>query len=63
MKDNFPSILKNKMIEKHISSAELARRVDVTDTSIYRYTNGIAKPRRLILERIALVLGCSPEDF
>ena len=63
MKKDFPTILQNKMNEKNITKAELARAIDVTDTSISRYVKGTAKPKPIYLERIAKVLGCSIEDF
>lgn len=61
--NEFSTILKNKLKEKRISQSELARRIDVTDTSISRYINGTAKPRPILLERIATVLNCSITDF
>ena len=58
MKKDFPEILKNKMNIKGITQADLAR-----DTTIYRYLKNLAKPRPLILNRIAKVLDCSVKDF
>lgn len=63
MEKDFSTILQNKMKEKNITKAELARAIDVTDTSISRYIKGAAKPRPLLLGRIARVLECSVEDF
>ena len=52
----FSSILKSKLKEKHITKAELARLIDVADTTVGRYVKGTMMPRPLILNRIAKVL-------
>lgn len=61
--NKFSTILKRKLKEQKISQSELARLIDVTDTSISRYINGTAKPRPILLARIAAVLNCSIADF
>lgn len=63
IKDNFPIILENKIKERNITKAELARLIDVSDTTIHRYINGTATPRPLLLNRIIKVLKCSENDF
>lgn len=59
----FSKILENKMKEQGITKAELARRVDVADTTIGRYVKGTMLPSPLILNRIAKVLECPIKDF
>lgn len=52
----FSHILKTKLKEKHMTKAELARQIDVADTTVGRYVRGTMMPRPLILNRIAKVL-------
>lgn len=61
--NRFAYKLKRKLKEKNISQSELARRIDVTDTTVSRYIKGDAYPRPLLLRRIANVLDCSIEDL
>lgn len=64
IKNNFAIALNKKMKEKNISKAELARQIDVSDTTISRYTNGeVIKPKKIILNRIADILGCSVDEI
>ena len=62
-KKDFPEILKKKMENKNITKAELARKVDVSDTTIGRYIKGTMRPRQLILNRLADALDCSVKEF
>ena len=57
--EEFAIRLKNRLKEKNITQSELARRIDVSDTTISRYITGTARPRTLLLNRIAVVLDCS----
>ena len=63
VREDFSIILKNKLIEKRISQADLSRLIDVSDTTISRYILGRAKPKDLLLKRLAKVLNCSILDF
>ena len=62
-KINFGRILKNKLQERRMRQIDLARKIDVTDTTISRYVNGDVKPKPLLLNRIANVLDCSPDEL
>ena len=61
--EEFSIRLKNKLKEKNITQSELARRIDVSDTTISRYVTGTARPRTLLLNRIAVVLDCPVRYF
>lgn len=64
VRNDFGIILENKMKIKHISKAQLARLIDVSDTTISRYTLGYTRrPKKLLLERITKVLRCSIKEF
>ena len=60
---SFAKSLEKRMKEKNITKAELARRIDVADTTVGRYVSGKMRPRRLLLNRILDVLDCSEEDL
>lgn len=63
IRKDFSKILQQKMKEKNISQVELARAIDVSDTTVYRYMRGLAIPRPLLMTRIIKVLNCSQDDF
>lgn len=64
VRNDFGVILDNKLKNKNISKAQLARLIDVSDTTVSRYVLGYTrKPKKLLLERIAKVLGCSIREF
>lgn len=63
IRDDFPTILLNKMHEQNINKADLARMIDVCDSCVHRYVQGKNKPYDLILKRIAEALNCSIEEF
>lgn len=60
---SFGVMLEKKLNEKGMSKAELARRIDVADTTVGRYTKGTMYPRPRILKRIAKVLDFSIEEL
>jgi len=62
-KEKLSAVLQTKMKEKHISKAELARLIDVSDTTIHRYLNDVMKPRPLLLKRLMKVLDFAYSDF
>ena len=59
----FSKLLEKKLQEKGMSKAELARIIDVADTTVGRYVKGTMTPRPLILNRIAKALDCSSEEL
>lgn len=63
IRDDFPEILLNEMRRKNINKADFARLINVTDTTVHCYIKGTAKPRDVILERMAKALNCSVNDF
>lgn len=63
LREDFPIILQIKMNEQNINKADLARMIDVADTSVHRYIKGTAKPRDAILRKIAKALHCSMYEF
>lgn len=63
VRKDFSEILRLKMKEKNITQIELSRAIDVSDTSIYRYLNGLAYPRPLLMDRLIKVFKCPSSDF
>ena len=59
----FSKVLKEKMKNQNIWQSELARRIDVSDTTISRYIKGETKPKPMLLERLAETLNCSTDDL
>ena len=55
--------LKQKLIEKHITQSELARRTGVTEATISRYLNKKRKMNLQIIYQIAIVLDISLEEL
>lgn len=51
------------MNEQHISRAEIARKIDVSDTTISRYLKGNTKPKIYLLRRLATELHCTTKDL
>ena len=60
---DFSKSLVNKMNEKKLRKANLAKMIDVSDTTVSRYVKGETKPKPLLLKRMAKVLGCSTDDL
>lgn len=60
---SFSESLEKKMKERGMTKAELARRIDVADTTVGRYVNGTMHPRPLLYNRILRVLNCTKEDL
>lgn len=59
----FAMVLTEKIKEKNIKQSELARSIDVSDTTIYRYLKGETKPKPLLLKRLAESLNCPMDDL
>ena len=53
--------LKEEMDRNNLNQTQLADKVGVTIVSMNRYVNGGRTPRELILNKIALTLGVTPE--
>ena len=63
IRDKFSTNLLLMLKRTNITKAELARRIDATDTTINRYINGTAEPKLTMLYRIAEVFDCSIDDL
>lgn len=55
--------LKSKMEARFMSGVELAKRVGITDISIYNITSGRTQPKPENLRRICEALECKPEEI
>ena len=62
-KKNFGIKLKRLLKENNMKQIDLARLIDVTDTTMSRYVQGKVKPKPLLLKRIAEVFNCSTKDL
>lgn len=59
----FGENLRNQLIVKNKSQADIARYLNVTEASVSRWVNGQSMPRAKMLDRICLFLNCSVEDL
>lgn len=59
----FGENLRDMLIAKNKTQADLKRYLKVTDTSVSRWANGLAMPRPAMIDRICVYLGCAPEDL
>lgn len=59
----FASNLRNLLIAKNKTQADLCRYLKVTDATVSRWANATAMPRSAMLDRICVFLNCSPEDL
>lgn len=59
----FGENLRNQLIVKNKSQADIARYLKVTEASVSRWVNGQSMPRAKMLDRICLFLNCSVEDL
>ncbi len=59
----FAQNLKNALYKKNKSQSDLARFLNVTPTTVSRWTNGEAMPRANMIDRICNYLLCTTEDL
>ena len=59
----FGENLRNQLIAKNKSQADIARFVKVTEASVSRWVNGLSVPRASMIDKLCLFLGCSVEDL
>lgn len=59
----FAENLRNKLMLRRKSQSDLARFLNVTPTTVSRWTNGEALPRANMIDRICNYLLCSTEDL
>ena len=62
-KDPFGEHLYRMLRKRRISQVELARRMYVTQATVYCYTNGVNGPTVATLRRIKDALGCTWEEL
>ena len=59
----FADNLRNLLLSKNKTQADLRRYLNVTDATVSRWANGEAMPRSAMLDRICVFLNCTPEDL
>lgn len=59
----FGENLRNQLMLKNKSQADIARHLKVTEASVSRWVNGQAVPRAKMIDRLCLFLHCSVEDL
>lgn len=59
----FGENLRNQLIAKNKSQADISRNLKVTEASVSRWVNGLSVPRANMIDRLCLFLGCSVEDL
>lgn len=55
----FGENLRNQLIVKNKSQADIARYLKVTEASVSRWVNGLSVPRAKMIDKICLFLHCS----
>lgn len=63
IKTIFSTNLRNKLIAKNKTQAELARFVGVSQTSVSHWCNGEVLPRANMVDKIAKFLVCSSDEL
>ena len=63
IKTIFSANLRNKLIAKNRTQADLARFLGVSQTSVSHWCNGEVMPRANMVDRIAVFLGCSSDEL
>lgn len=63
IKTVFSTNLRNRLAAKRSSQKELAKFVDVSETSVSHWINGTILPRPNTVDKIALFLGCSSDEL
>ena len=59
----FAENLRDLLLSKNKTQADLRRYLNVTDATVSRWANGTAMPRSAMLDRICVYLHCTPEDL
>lgn len=58
-KNEFSDRLVRLMKNNKETQASLSRKIGVSDTTLFRYTHGVAYPRPYYIERLCDILKCS----
>jgi len=59
----FAENLRDLLLTKNKTQADLGRFLSVTDATVSRWANGESMPRSAMLDRICVFLHCTPEDL
>ena len=59
----FGENLRNQLILKNKSQADIARHLKVTEASVSRWVNGLSMPRANMIDKLCTFLHCSVEDL
>lgn len=63
VKEVFSTNLRNKLVEKNKSQADLARFCGVSQTSASHWVNGEILPRPKMIDKICVFLSCTSDDL
>lgn len=59
----FGENLRNQLIAKNKSQADISRHLKVTEASVSRWVNGLSMPRANMIDKLCVFLHCSVEDL
>lgn len=59
----FGENLRNQLILKNKSQADISRHLKVTEASVSRWVNGLSVPRSNMIDKLCAFLHCSVEDL
>ena len=59
----FGENLRNQLVVKNKTQADIARHLKVTEASVSRWVNGLSVPRANMIDKLCLFLHCSVEDL
>lgn len=59
----FSENLRNKLIARRKTQADLAKYMNVTQASVSRWVNGSAMPRPAMIDKICVFLNCTADEL
>lgn len=59
----FGENLRNQLVVKNKTQADIARHLKITEASVSRWVNGLSVPRANMIDKLCLFLRCSVEDL
>ncbi len=59
----FGENLRNQLLVKNKSQADISRHLKVTEASVSRWVNGLSVPRATMIDKLCVFLNCSVEDL
>lgn len=60
---NFPSEMKSKRLDLHMSMSELSKKTNISKRILYQYENGEVEPSTIRFLKICHALSIDPKDF